>query len=47
MADTKIRLKYYFKENPSRALSIYLKDQTEVEAFKRKHPDVVYLETTK
>jgi hypothetical protein len=38
-----IQVKYYFKEHPKTALSIYLKTQEQVEAFKTKHPDYVYI----
>ena len=38
-----IQVKYYFKEHPNTALSIYLKTQEQVEAFKTKHPDSVYI----
>ena len=38
-----IQVKYYFKEHPKTALSIYLKTQEQVEACKTKHPDYVYI----
>lgn len=41
-----IRVKYYFKEHPQSTLSVFLKDQKQVEAFKQKHPDYVYIEET-
>ena len=37
-----IKVKYYFKEYPNTALSIYLETQEQVEEFKTKHPDYVY-----
>ena len=38
-----IQVKYYFKEHPKTTLSIYLETQEQVEAFKTKHPDYVYI----
>jgi hypothetical protein len=38
-----IRVKYYYKEYPNTTLSVFLKTQEQVEAFKAKHPDYVYL----
>jgi hypothetical protein len=38
-----IRVKYYFKEHPQSTLSVFLKTQDQVDAFKLKHPDYVYL----
>lgn len=38
-----IQVKYYFKEHPKTTLSIYLKTQEQVEEFKTKHPDYVYI----
>ena len=37
-----IQVKYYFKEYPNTALSIYLETKEQVEEFKTKHPDYVY-----
>ena len=39
-----IQVKYYFKEHPKTSLSVFLKDQKEVDAFKQKHPNYVYVE---
>jgi len=41
-----IRVRYYFKEHPQSTLSIFLKNQQQVEAFKQKHPDYIYIEET-
>ena len=37
-----IRVKYYFKEHPNTTLSVFLKTQEQVDAFKIKHPNYVY-----
>ncbi len=42
-----IQVKYYFKEHPNTTLSVFLKSQEQVEAFKVKHPDYVYVGETK
>jgi len=42
-----IRVKYCFKEQPNTTLSVFLKTQEQVEAFKAKHPDYVYFGETK
>jgi hypothetical protein len=39
-----IQVKYYFKEHPNTTLSVFLKTQDQVDAFKAKHPDYVYVE---
>jgi len=39
-----IQVKYYFKEHPNTTLSVFLKTREQVEAFKAKHPDYVYVE---
>ena len=39
-----IQVKYYFKEHPNTTLSVFLKTKEQVEAFKAKHPDDVYVE---
>lgn len=39
-----IRVKYYFKEHPKTSLSVFLKSQQEVDAFKQQHPNYVYVE---
>lgn len=39
-----IRVRYYFKEHPQSTLSVFLKTQKQVEAFKEKHPDYIYIE---
>ena len=38
-----IQVKYYFKEHPNTTLSVFLKTKEQVEAFKAKHPDYVYV----
>ena len=38
-----IQVKYSYKEHLKTTLSIYLKIQEQVEAFKTKHPDYVYI----
>ena len=38
-----IRVKYYFKEHPQTSLSVFLKTQVQVDAFKEKHPNYVYI----
>jgi hypothetical protein len=40
-----IQVKYYFKEHPNTTLSVFLKTEEQVEAFKAKHPDYVYVES--
>ena len=42
-----IQVKYYFKEHPNTTLSVFLKTEEQVEAFKAKHPDYVYVGETK
>ena len=42
-----IRLKYHFKEHPNTTLSVYLKTQEQVDTFKSKHPNYVYIGETK
>lgn len=42
-----IQVKYYFKEYPNTALSVFLKTEEQVDAFKAKHPDYVYVGETK
>ena len=39
-----IQVKYYFKEHPNTTLSVFLKTEEQVQAFKAKHPDYVYVE---
>jgi hypothetical protein len=39
-----IQVKYYFKEHPNTTLSVFLKDQQQVDAFKEKHPNYVYVD---
>lgn len=41
--DELIRVKYYFKEHPNTTLSVFLKTQKQVNAFKENHPDYVYI----
>jgi len=38
-----IQVKYYFKEHPNTPISVFLKTQEQVEAFKLKNPDYVYV----
>jgi len=40
-----IQVKYYFKEHPNTTLSVFLKTAEQVEAFKAKHPNYVYVES--
>jgi len=40
-----IQVKYYFKEHPNTTLSVFLKTTEQVEAFKAKHPNYVYVES--
>ena len=40
-----IQVKYYFKEHPNTTLSVFLKTEEQVQAFKAKHPDYVYVES--
>jgi hypothetical protein len=40
-----IQVKYYFKEHPNTTLSVFLKNQEQVNAFKQKHPNYVYVES--
>jgi len=42
-----IRVEYYFKEYPNTTLSIFLKTQEQVDAYKSKHPNYVYIEESK
>ena len=42
-----IRVKYYFKDHPNTTLSVFFKTNDQVEAFKTKHPDYVYVGETK
>jgi hypothetical protein len=42
-----IQVKYYFKEYPNTTLSVFLKNEEQVEAFKAKHPNYVYVGETK
>jgi hypothetical protein len=42
-----IRVKYCFKEHPNTTLSVFLKTESQVNAFKSKHPDYVYFGETK
>lgn len=42
-----IQVKYYFKEHPNTTLSVFLKTVEQVEDFKAKHPDYVYVGETK
>jgi len=42
-----IRLKYYFKEYPKSTLSVFLKTQKQIDAFKQKHQDYVYISEEK
>jgi hypothetical protein len=39
-----IQVKYYFKEHPQTALSVFLKTKEQADAFKQKHPDYIYVE---
>ena len=39
-----IRVKYYFKEHPNTTLSVFLKTQEQVESYKAKHHNYVYVE---
>lgn len=39
-----IQVKYNFKEHPNTTLSVFLKNKEQVEAFKAKHPDYVYVD---
>jgi|TARA_Y100001938_G_C8089280_1_gene434053 hypothetical protein len=38
-----IQVKYYFKEHPKTSLSVFLKTEEQVKAFKEKHPDYIYV----
>lgn len=38
-----IRVKYYFKEHPKTSLSVFLKTEEQVKAFKENHPDYIYV----
>jgi hypothetical protein len=40
-----IQVKYCFKEHPNTTLSVFLKTEEQVDAFKKKHPNYVYVET--
>jgi hypothetical protein len=42
-----IRVKYYFREHPNTTLSVFLKTQEQVESYKAKHPNYVYIEESK
>lgn len=42
-----IRVKYCFKEHPNTTLSVFLKTESQVNAFKSKHPDYVYFGESK
>tara|TARA_B100002019_G_scaffold170761_1_gene147632 strand:+ start:6141 stop:6290 length:150 start_codon:yes stop_codon:yes gene_type:complete len=42
-----IQLRYSFKEHQSITLSIFLKDQKEVEKYKAEHPNFLFLDTIK
>lgn len=46
MMNELIRVRYYFKEHPQSTLSVFLKTQQQVDAFKEKHPDYIYIEET-
>jgi hypothetical protein len=38
-----IRVKYYFKEHPNTTLSVFLKTQEQVEAYKSKHTPIMFI----
>jgi hypothetical protein len=38
-----IQLKYKFEEHPQSTLSVFLKTQSQIDAFKQKHPNYIYL----
>jgi len=40
-----IKVKYYLKKHPNPPLSVSLKDQKQVDAFKQKHHNYIYVET--
>jgi len=40
-----IQVKYYFREHPNTTLSVFLKTEEQVQAFKAKHPNYVYVES--
>ena len=42
-----IRLKYHFKEYPKSTLSVFLKTQVQIDAYKQKHQDYVYISEEK
>ena len=42
-----IQLKYYFKDYPQSTLSVFLKTQTQIDAFKQKHQNYVYISEEK
>ena len=42
-----IQVKYYFKEHPNTTLSVFLKTEEQVTAFKSKNPNYVYVGETK
>ena len=42
-----IQLRYYYKEHPNTTLSVYLKTQEQIDSFKSKHPNYVYIGETK
>jgi len=39
-----IKVNFYYKDHPQTKLSVFLKDELQVEEYKKKHPNVVYLE---
>ena len=42
--DNLIRVNFYYKDHPQTKLSVFLKNKLQVEEYKKKHPNVVYLE---
>lgn len=42
-----IQVKYQFKEHPQTTLSVFLKTREQVDAFKQKHPNYVFIEEIK
>lgn len=42
-----IQVKYYFKEHPNTTLSVFLRNEEQVLAFKTKNPNYVYISETK
>jgi hypothetical protein len=39
-----IRVNFYYKDHPQTKLSVFLQSEQQVQEYKKKHPNVVYLE---